>query len=239
MKKQFAVVLLALSGILMSLGSCTKVNGRGPVISETRNVSNFDRIDFETSGRLYFRQAPTPRIEIRAQRNILEVIESRVRDGELKIKIENNTIIHSHAPIEVYVEGPALREMEVDGSGDVYISDPLDTDELKVEVSGSGKIDIVDLNAPRFEARIAGSGDIIVRNGEGDRGKLRVSGSGDINMVNFRTRIMETETSGSGDMRVWVTDELDAKISGSGSVIYKGAPQVKLKVSGSGSVRPY
>lgn len=239
MKKQVALFAAFLSWIIVSLSSCTKVNGKGPVMSETRNEGSFTKIDFGTSGRLFYRQGSAERIEIKAQKNILNVIETKVKDGELVIKIKNNTIIHSYETIEVFIESPAIRGFKVNGSGDIIAGESIQTDQLYADISGSGKIDLKELTADRFESRIQGSGDVLVRGGETVSGKLRISGSGDMNLVNLKAETMTTETSGSGDMRVWVTEELDAKISGSGSVRYKGSPQVTLKVTGSGNVAPY
>lgn len=232
----FALLALYISALLPS---CTKVNGKGPVVSEIREVGNFTKIDFGTTGRLYYKTGPVQRVEIRAQRNIQDVIEAYVSNGELNLKIRNNTVIHSHETIEIYIESPTLNGFKVNGSGDIYASDPIVTNLFYTDINGSGKIDISELNATEMEADVNGSGDIIIRGGAVEIARLDISGSGDINMIGCEVAEMKTETSGSGDMRVWVTDKLDARISGSGSVKYKGNPQLSVKVSGSGRVVPY
>lgn len=239
MKKNnlFFVLLVLLTSAI--LPSCTKVNGHGPVVSEVRDVPNFSKIDFATSGRLYFKTGAQQRVEIRAQRNIQDVIEAYVSNGELNLKIKNGTIIHSFETIEIYIEAPSIRGFKVNGSGDIYASEPIETDQLYTDIKGSGKIDLDTVDAELFEAHINGSGDVIIRGGAVSTARLDVSGSGNINMLGCEAADMKTETSGSGDMRVWATEKLDARIGGSGSVIYKGNPQLTVKVSGSGRVEPY
>ena len=232
----FALLHLFISAILPS---CNKVNGKGPVVSEIREVSNFTKVDFGTSGRLYFKTGQQHRVEIRAQRNIQDVIEAYVSNGELNLKIRDNTVIHSYETIEVYVESPVINGFKVNGSGDIYSNEPIETDLFYTDIKGSGKIDINRLTASNLESDVNGSGDIIIRDGSINNGRLDISGSGNINMIGCEATTMKTETSGSGDMRVWVTDKLEARISGSGSVKYKGNPQLTVKVSGSGKVEPY
>lgn len=239
MKKTTLLFALLILGISAILPSCTKVNGKGPVVSEIREVGNFTKIDFGTTGRLYYKTGSEHRVEIRAQRNIQDVIEAYVSNGELNLKIRNNTVIHSYETIEVYIESPAINGFKVNGSGDIYASDPIETNQFYTDINGSGKIDIRELVTPQMEADVNGSGDILIRGGSIGNANLDISGSGDINMIGCETTEMKTETSGSGDMRVWVTDKLNARISGSGSVKYKGNPQVTVKVSGSGKVEPY
>lgn len=239
MKKQFFLVMSLLALVIVSMSGCTKVNGKGPVITELRSVSDFNEIEFGTSGRLYYRQAATQKVEIRAQQNILDVIESTVRDGELRLRIKNNTVLHSYEPIEIYVESPSIRGLKVKGSGDIRANEAINTDRLDAEISGSGSIDLHKLTCELVEADIEGSGNIVVRDGSATHGELEVEGSGDINLRDFRAATLKTRTSGSGNMWVWVTNELDARISGSGSVRYKGQPTVKVQISGSGKVSPY
>lgn len=232
----FLLLVLLTSAILPS---CTKVNGHGPVVAEIRDVSPFTKIDFGTSGRLYFKPAAQQRVEIRAQRNIQDVIEAYVSDGELNLKIKNGTIIHSYETIEVYIEAPSIKGFKVNGSGDIYATEPITTTQLYTDIKGSGKIDLGSVDADQFDAHINGSGDVLIRGGSVAVARLDVSGSGNINMLGCEVAEMKTETSGSGDMRVWATEKLDARISGSGSVMYKGSPLLTVKVSGSGKVEPY
>ncbi|KYP15047.1 head GIN domain-containing protein [Flavihumibacter sp. CACIAM 22H1] len=232
----FVFVLILFSAVFTA---CTKVNGKGPVVSEIRTVGSFNRIDFATSGRLYYKAGAAHRVEIRAQRNIQDVLEAYVSNGELNLKIKNNTVIHSYETIEVYIESPDINAFKVNGSGDIYSNDPIETDRLYTEVKGSGKIDIQSLEADELEARISGSGDVLVRSGAAAMGHLEISGSGDMNLIGLQVADMTTRTSGSGDIRLWATEKLDAKITGSGSVRYKGNPQLTVQVSGSGTVSPY
>src|SRR5690606_10069796 len=97
--------------------------------------------------RLFYKQGPEHRVEIRAQRNIQDVLEAYVREGELNLKVRNNTVIHSYETIEVYIESPDINGFKVDGSGTIYSHDPIETELFSTDIKGSGKIDISSIEA--------------------------------------------------------------------------------------------
>ncbi|MBC6492248.1 head GIN domain-containing protein [Flavihumibacter stibioxidans] len=239
MKSANAFLLLFFSGLLILASSCSKINGEGPVVSEERFVTNFSTLHFGTGGNLYYEPSSEFSLEIRAQKNILDVIETYVSNNELKIKIRDNTVIHSHDPITVYLKAPDLEGMYINGSGDIFVQQAISPDRLKLETNGSGKIDLAKVSTGLLETRVNGSGDIIVRNGSATEENCRISGSGDIHLLGLEAETSYTQTSGSGDISLWVNDLLDCQISGSGMVKYKGSPQVKVKISGSGRVVPW
>ena len=81
------------------------------------------------------------------------------------------------------------------GSGDMDLSGK--TNDLDVQVSGSGDIKAYDLDAEFVTAQVSGSADIKVTANQ--MLKARVSGSGDISYKGNPKKI-ETKTSGSGDI---------------------------------------
>lgn len=238
--KSVTAFLSICAGCLMLLASsCTKINGEGPVVSEQRTVTSFSRLHFGTGGNLYYEPSNETSLEIRAQQNILDVIETYVSGDELKIKIKDNTVIHSHEPISVYVKAPDLRGFYINGSGNVIAAKQINTDVLQLKTNGSGRFDLAEVHTGFLEAKVNGSGDIIIRNGVADKENLEISGSGDIHLLGIKADSAYTQTSGSGNIGLWVTEYLESRISGSGHVSYKGSPLVKVNISGSGRVNPY
>ncbi len=230
--------LLFFPFLLLFLNACKKVNGDGPVVTENRSTGDFTGIHFELPGTLYYESGAEPGIEITAQRNIINVIETYVSNDELKIRLKDHTVIHSHESIEVRVKSPQIGSLHLSGSGAMKLLQPVSASRLWVESSGSGDVEIGHLTATELETRISGSGRISVVNGSADKVKFKISGSGKVEASGLEARQGFTETSGSGDIRLWVTEYLESRISGSGNVWYKGNPQVKVDVSGSGKVSP-
>lgn len=231
--KKFTVGLFSLL-VLTSLHSCRKIIGHGPVVSETRVTRDFSKIDFGVPADMVFIKSNETEIEIEAQQNILDVIETYVSGDELNIKVRDGRNIHSHEQIRITVKAPSVNGFAVSGSGALQIIGEIDSDNAKLRVSGSGKILADKINAGSLEGRISGSGSIDVLDGAAGHLDLSISGSGNIQLLPVLSKTATTQTSGSGNMRVNVSDDLDVHISGSGDVFYQGNPKVKVSISGSG-----
>lgn len=232
--KNLSIVLTVLAAGFL-FGSCKKVVGEGPVVTETRPVGNFSAIRLAVSGELYYTHSPDYQLTISAQQNILNVIETRIDNNELVIYFRDNVNVKSHEPIVVNVSGPMINGLTISGSGNIH-ADSTETDNMKLAMSGSGNISLSKLSATSLTADISGSGNINVSSGMVNGEHLNISGSGGIDVRNLAAQNATTVTSGSGEMHVNVSKSLDVTISGSGSVYYSGTPVVNTHISGSGKV---
>lgn len=222
--------------VLMSLNSCEKVVGDGPIATETRTAPAFTEIEFEVPGDLVFIEDPEREIIIEAQQNIIDVIETYVSGNELNVKVKDNTNIKTSKRINITVKGPGVRSLKLSGSGNLTVPGTFSANDARLRISGSGTMMVNNLDAINLEASISGSGNIDVVEGVADNEDLNISGSGDMNLLGVSAKKVSTETSGSGTIKVNVSEELDTRISGSGDVYYKGAPAVNVSISGSGRI---
>lgn len=227
---------------IIVMNSCTKdrIWGEGPLETETRSVNNFTGISSSVSGKVNFKIDPVYKVEIIAQRNILDVIETYVdNNGVLRVRFQNNVNVRDHEDITVNISAPNIYHLGLSGSGDMETTGNLATTHLDIEVSGSGNIIVANaVVSGEIDARISGSGNITVQSGSAVNEDLRISGSGDLNMADVVAQRAEINISGSGDVKVNLSQTLNARISGSGSVLYRGTPAITMQVSGSGEVRP-
>ncbi len=235
MKKFYAAILIAVA--VVGLSSCKKVVGKGPVVSETRTTESFSEIEFSIPGNIRYIQGETREIVIEAQRNIIDLIETRVSGDRLKLYIRNNTNIKSHEEITVTVKGAGVHTIALQGSGNLEIPGVFTPTNAKLSLSGSGNINVSSIETNRLDLNISGSGNIKIGAGIADTEIITISGSGNIDLEGVEANKVKTQTSGSGNITVFVNEELDAKISGSGDVNYKGSPVVNADISGSGRVR--
>jgi hypothetical protein len=232
MKKLF---ILMISAAIFS--SCEKIVGEGPVVTETRHEPPFQGLSVSVPAEAYFTQSPGYNITLEAQQNILDEIETIVQDNVLKIRFRHPGVrIRNSEKIIVRVTGPEARVLEMNGSGSLQVDGTINPATLNLYVSGSGNIDVDDIQSNTIKTIISGSGRIGVNSGSANEEEITISGSGFIDMSEVVVKDADTRISGSGTMEVYTTHTLKAKISGSGTVYYKGNPTISSQISGSGSV---
>lgn len=231
----------ALAGLaLLAMSSCTKVVGHGPVETESRSAANFSGVTSAVSGTVNIHIEPQFTVSVSAQRNILDVLRTRVVGDELRIYFEPGARVRTTEPITISIGMPTADLLGLSGSGDMHVSGAFESDNLELAISGSGSITVQEaVVAHLLEATVSGSGSITLFNGSAAEEELHISGSGGIDLNSVTSENAETHTSGSGNIRISVSDNLDAHISGSGSVYYRGNPVISTHISGSGRVIPF
>ncbi len=234
MKKNILTVVAATA--VFAFQSCHKISGNGPTITRTYSQSGFNAVNSGIDGDVYYTQDSVYKVEIHAQSNILDQIETKVVDGELQIQFEKFKHIWRHDRITVYVSSPDVEALGVNGSGNIYALNDVHSNSMRLKVNGSGNITLTKYTGLAFSANISGSGDVTVNGGEVKTEDLHISGSGTISMPGLIADDVTTNTSGSGDMTVHANKTLNVRISGSGNVYYTGYPAVYTSISGSGKV---
>ncbi|MBE9467274.1 MAG: DUF2807 domain-containing protein [Bacteroidetes bacterium] len=218
--------------ILIALFSCNNANSE--IIKQERNVDQFSKIDLSIAAHVYLKQGNEQSIIIEADDDIINEIKTVVNNNTLVIKIEKWMLHYKN--VNVYITTPNVDGLNVSGSGKIEALTPLNTSTLQLDVSGSGKIFITELNATNVSADVSGSGRINLK-GKSELNKLSfdISGSGKITCTE-QTKHVTGSISGSGTGNVYATKKLDIDISGSGKVYYKGNPLINCDISGSGKI---
>jgi len=239
MKKLVVVILLLVTGLFI-FPSCEKVVGEGPLVTQTRTVGNFTGVSSEMSGKVNFTIAPDYKVEITAQQNILDVLNTNVVNGVLHIDFKNNVRVKQHEDLLINITAPYADYFRVSGSGNMNVQGDITANNLKVTLSGSGDITVQNaVIADKIDTDISGSGNISIAGGSAVNEDVDISGSGKVEMAGVDAQNAVTHTSGSGDVKLALSTNLDAHISGSGSVYYHGNPIISTHISGSGRVIPF
>jgi len=228
----FSTILIF--GVLMTLPSCDEtLLGSGKLIREVREVKAFDAINVSGGMRVYVTQGSTERLEIEADDNLLQYIDSYVRGGTLYLETRDLGI--RNATMRAYITVRNLERMNASGAVKITGESPLEFKRLTLEVSGASDIDM-EVYGNRIGLKVSGAGKTNLR-GEVDNANIRLSGASKLNAEALYTNKMEVAISGAGLARVNVKDELIASISGAGSIRYHGDPRVHSRVSGAGNVK--
>lgn len=249
--------------VVLSIKSCNTISfeggekGNGKIVSVEPEIDEFLKIETNVSADVIYEQKdfsdPFCRVEI--DENLSGFV--LVKESGGKLRISTNKDINP-TKFNVYINSVKLEEVNLAGSGDVWLKNNVTSNELKIslqgsgdikadriecsvltaELKGSGNIKVENALCNQLKAEVMGSGNIFFKEGKADRSKIIVTGSGDLNMSRVYVKNMDCSLRGSGDMLVNVTDTLVVQISGSGDVLYANKPlYINKSIEGSGSVK--
>jgi hypothetical protein len=213
------------------------------LVTESREVSNFDRVALRDYGELVITQGEQESLTIETHPDVLSQIKTEVREGKLVIRIGGSWLDKlGHAlsasltkqPIKYSLTVKKLTALEISGAARVKASD-IETDGLALKLSGAGQVSIESLSAEVLEVDSPGAGAITVSGKVGEQ-RIAISGAGSYKAPKLESRRASVDLRGAGQATVWAVEDLDVTISGLGSVEYYGSPTVKKSVSGLGSV---
>ncbi|MEA3495267.1 MAG: head GIN domain-containing protein [Bacteroidota bacterium] len=228
---KFIATFFILSLFLSSCSvKCEK--GSGVVVKEVRELDEFTSIELSSSADVYITQGDEQSVYIEIDDNVLEFVKTEVKGNELEIYTKGCIITSSK--LKVFVTMKSLKDIDISGSGEIHGENQFHSNEMSLDVSGSGKI-FLSLQTNDLKTKISGSGEITLE-GNANKHNISISGSGDLNAFKLKTVETDIDLSGSGEAFIDVVQKLDAKVSGSGDVEYNGDPKVRSKISGSGSV---
>ncbi len=236
MKKLITILaFITVTGTLHAQWFGKRVRGNGTMITQTRNVGDYDKIAVGGSFNVKLVAGKEGKLTITIDENLLDYLITEVDKGKLKIKWKKGVNISTRKNILVTVPFEDIEAVILSGSGDVYTTDKIKAKDFKAVLSGSGNLKL-SVTAQQIASTISGSGDIDLEGNTGDLSCI-ISGSGNINAYELQSNNADAKISGSGNIKVFVDDYLKARIAGSGNIRYKGNPKRQdTKVSGSGSV---
>jgi Putative auto-transporter adhesin, head GIN domain len=204
------------------------IQGRFSVILQEGNEESI-RIESEVM--------PIEEIEVKVEKEKLTVGKNRDIWRNLK-DLDHDNDFEVYGKVKIWITFRKLDEVRLSGSGSVKIESPLNTDQLSLITSGSGKIIVKDANIKDLAVKTSGSGFIKIIQGKIQNQTIKVSGSGDIDMMGAESQNTTCQVSGSGNVTVKVKGRLTAKISGSGNISYVGKPtELSNRITGSGNIR--
>lgn len=199
--------------VAAALLGCVQVVGSGVAKTEARAIGDFHAIEGAGSLRMVITLGPRPACTLTADDNVLPILETTVQDGVLRLSSRKG--YDARTPVVATITAPRLDAIGLSGSGAIELVD-VNTDRLAVDISGSGTVS----GTGRIQALTIG-----------------VSGSGKADLARVPTEAVEVDVSGSGELVLDVSRTLDVRVSGSGTVLYRGNPSITQSISGSGALR--
>ena len=188
--------------------------GSGRMATEVRELRDFSSVDVSSVFHVEITAQSKFHVEVEADDNLLQYIETEIRNGELHISLDKG--VKSKNPLRVRIGAPDIDRIEASGASKVFLSN-LKNSGLVIDTSGASKIEL-----------------------SGETGDLTVdvSGASHINAAELKSVNATVDASGASRVNVNVSGELKSEASGASSINYSGTPTNVIKnTSGASSVR--
>jgi hypothetical protein len=207
------------------------ITGSGKVITEQRNVTNFDKVTVCCGLECEIIQAPTYKVTVEADDNLIKDIKTTVVNGTLKISTDYGNYINVTSK-KIIVEMPNVKSLETTSGSSLKTLKSIHENSLSLKTSSGSEMNVeAESDTIRLESS-SGSEQKI-------RGKALVlftsSSSGSTIEADdlLANEVSSQSTSGSStDVNPLIS--LKAKASSGSSIEYKNKPKTVTKEESSG-----
>ncbi len=229
-----SLLLAACNDIVLETDN-DRVGGSGDMATETRSITEFERIVLAGEGSVLLSTGPDGQVEIETDDNLLTHLRTDVSGDTLTISTEPGIDIDPTSGVTYRLGCPEITAVVLSGAGTIDLATCATPGALAMELPGAGTIVAPDLEVSTLRASLPGAGSIVA---SGRAGLLEVvlAGAGEFDGRDLRADDASIESSGVGMTTVWATDELFVSLTGVGSVRYYGEPQVSSSVTGVGTI---
>jgi hypothetical protein len=246
MKKTHIIISIITLSVLLLFSSCIAfakdIKGDGKLTTKTISISDFSKVEIETYVEVnYSQKKNSGSLEFTVDQNLWEYYDIYTKKDVLHIKIKQeykNRVSPKPTKSLLTVSSEQLKSIEMAGSSKFYFITAFNSDELNIELAGSGKViaNQHPVNIDECKVEIAGSGGVQLA-GAVQYAEIDIAGSGEVMALDCKMSALKVEIAGSGKVEASVSDKLDVDIAGSGNVNFKGNPDVKTDIAGSGKVK--
>lgn len=151
-------------------------------VSEVRKVKPFSSIEMTSVATVYFTQGKECSLKIEGKERFVRNIETNVKDDCLVIGFVNKKDSYKRKDgVDIYLTAPDLKRVEVTGVGGFNCKEPLKLEDVVLEVSGVGEVNIADLACQRLKVKLEGVGDVDIHV-DCDYLHARLTGVGSVNL---------------------------------------------------------
>lgn len=229
MKKIFFILFAA-----MAFVQCRVKTGSGDLVSEQRNVKKFKAISVGGDFNVTLRQSANFKVNIEADDNIIDDIQTDVDDEKLHISFEDN-IRFSNTTANVLIEAPEFVYIRGAASARIKSENNLSSgNKIKVDASSAANLQL-SIDAPDANAE-ASSGSSIYLKGHTKNLDSEASSGAQLNTSELLAENVKAQASSGATLKLHASVQLNAQASSGASIAYRGNPTVSKQESSGGSI---
>ncbi|MBX0333721.1 DUF2807 domain-containing protein [Pontibacter sp. HSC-14F20] len=226
------VMALLLSSLTAMAQDRRNLKGEGEPVSQNRTVSGFKGIDVSGGFSVELTQSGKEGVRIEAQENLLNSIQTEVKDGVLHIYTSDN--ISTNKGLKAYISIKELNMIDISGGVKVTSNSTFKSDAFKMDLSGGSKVELT-INTKKLTADMSGASKVML-SGRADEMRMDMSGASKVDASGLEAKDVYLEASGASNVKVFAKNKLSVNASGATKVAYKGDPSVSSNVSAAAKI---
>lgn len=235
--KRTLFLLIAVLALTSIQTSCAQKN----VMSKKFNVSDFTSIETDIVGNIFFTQSNRTSVSAEGDKELVDNLTVTVVNNELKLSKKKNINRlfknRKSQKLTVYVSSPQIRELEMDGVGNVTMKGKVEEPQLEISSEGVGNFVANNLQCQKIKVTSDGVGNVTLA-GKTKEIKIDSDGVGNVHAEKMHAEDAYVTSDGVGNVTVFSTQSINARVSGVGNITYYGAPKFKItEKNGIGSVK--
>lgn len=194
--------LILLLSIISTLNSCYEpFYGNGVFVDDERQIPTpCYIIRYNTIGKLYVIQSDEYKLIVKTDENILPQLE--IFNNGSRLVIDSKTNI-APTKLEFYVYLPDISAIEMNGTGDVFIDNPINQGKsgFYLTLNGTGNFNMDKITTDDVEIKLNGSGNVnidemVIQS----KFSIKLGGSGNINIGVLQVPDVIINSLGSGNI---------------------------------------
>lgn len=238
----FAVNSDNIFGIVTGSGQY-RITPSGEIMTNEFVITDkYNEINVSRGVKVVYRvSAGTPTAEVTASKNVIDYIKVTVKNGTLKVTLDESVQVNGKMDATVTVSGPAISEYDVNSAGQITVASPLKLKgSLEADASSAGCIvfkERIEANSISLEASSASR--ITCGTVDAESGEIETSSAARIEVGNLLGGRFEFDSSSASHVNVadCKVKSIDASASSAAKVSLSGvADKADLQASSGGSV---
>jgi len=183
--------------------------GSGDIITETRTVNDFTKVEVEDAFDVRIIQGDEFLVEVHADDNLIDRISTEVTNGNLNVQY-NGSVNVRNATTEIFIEMPTVERIELKDAVDAKVLNFTNLPELKVVVK-----DAADL----------------LLSGDADLLNIDVSDASDVEAFSFIANTCNVQVEDASDLEIFCNTLLEGRVTDASTVRYRGYPDITATTS--------
>lgn len=220
------------------LGLMTLSSSAPSIITMSVEVGTFDSII--AKGKFDVKYLPGDQsVKVCGPENSVKKFKIEVIEGVLTIESPKTSFIKGENLV-VYISTPSLASVRIEGAGDFRAERGIVSENLNLNVSGAGNVEVKSLEVDDVKLSINGAGDIEVNGAICNGIDVVVNGAGDVGLEGVECKSFTANMNGAGSVAV-AGQALEAHLvlNGAGSIDVSkfSCENLNSKINGIGRIK--